>query len=176
MCRRCTPVGWLFKFLQTPQNWHELRQQTMAAIGVLESGEGEPCIQLLRRMARQIDTAQIRAELVDIKNEDTKAHSAGKKGPRGSRQKVAKARVVGGEFLMKKEMRFQEKEKQVEENAKARAGKVKTKAQNDSVVEKGKGKAVAFSGSAEQKGKEVLYDLPLCTFAHSNNIYRSLLW
>ena len=83
----------------------------MAAIGVLESGEGEPCIQLLRRVARQTDAAQIRAELVDIENEDTKAHSAGKKGPRGSRQTVAKARVVGGEFLIKKEMRFQEKEK-----------------------------------------------------------------
>ena len=65
----------------------------------------------------------------------------------------------------------------MEENAEARAGKVKTKAQNDSVVEKGKGKAVVSSGSAKQKGKEVLYDPPLrCIFAYSNNIYRSLLW
>ena len=63
----------------------------------------------------------------------------------------------------------------MEENAEARAGKVKTKAQNDSVVGKGKGKAVVSSGSAKQKGKEVLYDPPLCIFAYSNDIYRNLL-
>ena len=66
----------------------------MAAIGALESGEKGPSIQLLRRMARQTDAARTRAELVDIENEDTKARYSSKKGPRGSRQKVAKARVV----------------------------------------------------------------------------------
>ena len=74
---------WPFKFLQNPQNRHELRQQTVAAIGALESGEKEPSIQLLRRMARQTD-ARTRAELADIEN-DIKARYAGKKGPRGSR-------------------------------------------------------------------------------------------
>ena len=64
----------------------------------------------------------------------------------------------------------------MEENAKARAGKVKTKAQNDSVMEKGKGKAVVSSGSAKQKGKEILYVLPLLSIFVYSNIYRSLLW
>ena len=63
---------------------------------------------------------------------------------------MTKARVLDGEFSVKKEMEFQEKEKQVEENAKARAAKVRTEAQNDSVVEKGKGKAVVSSRSAKQ--------------------------
>ena len=48
-----------------------------------------------------------------------------------------------------KEMEFQKKEQKVEENAEARAAKVRTKAQNDSVVEKGKGKVVVSSGSAK---------------------------
>ena len=61
-------------------------------------------------MARQTDAARTRAELADIENEDTKAHSAGKEGLRGSRQKVTKARVVDGEFSIR-EMGFQEKEK-----------------------------------------------------------------
>ena len=121
----------------------------MAAIGALEGGEKEPSIQLLQRMARQADVAWTRAKLADIEDEDIKARNAGKKGPRGSSQKVTKARVVGGEFLIKKEMEYQEKEQKVEENAEARAAKVRTKAQNDSVVEKGNGKVVVSSGSAK---------------------------
>ena len=99
-----------FKFLKTPQNRRELHQQTIAAIGALESGEKESSIQLLRRMARQTDAAWTRAELADIENEDIKARYASKKGPRGSRQKVTKAQVVYGGFVMKKEMEFQEEE------------------------------------------------------------------
>ena len=59
----------------------------------------------------------------------------------------------------------------MEENAKAGAGGVKTKAQNDSVVEKSKGKAAVSSGSAKQKGKEVLYDLPSAAFLRILTIY-----
>ena len=48
MCCSCTPgftLGWPFKFFQTPQSRRELRQQSMAAVGALESGEKEPSIQ-----------------------------------------------------------------------------------------------------------------------------------
>ena len=68
----------------------------------------------------------------------------------------------------------------MEENAKAKAAKARTKAPNDSVVRKGKGKAAVVAGessnSAEQKGKVVVNDLLLCIFAYFNSIYRSLLW
>ena len=78
----------------------------MAAISTLKSGEKESSIQLLRKMAHQIDAAWTRAELADIENEDVKVCYAGKKGPRGSRQKVAKAQVVDGGFAMKGEIEF----------------------------------------------------------------------
>ena len=69
----------------------------------------------------------------------------------------------------------------MEEKAKAKAEKAQTKAQNDSVVGKGKGKAAVLadesSKSAKQKGKEVIYDLLLLRiFAYFNSIYSSLLW
>ena len=166
-----------FKFLKTPQNRQELRQQTIAAIDALESGEKESSIQLLRRMAPQTDAAWTRAELADIENEDIKARYTSKMGPRGGRQKMTKAQVVDGESVTKKETEFQEKEQKVEGKAKARAARARSKAQNDSVTGKGKGKAGESSKSAKQTGKEVIYDpLLLHIFAYFNDIYRGLLW
>ena len=161
-----------FKLLKTPRNRGELRQQTMAAIGALESGDKESCIQLLRRMAHQTDAAWTRA---DIENEDIKVRYAGKKGPRGGRQKMTQAQVADGGFLMKKEPEFQEKKQKAEENVKAKAAKARTKGKTDSVVGKGKGKAAVVAGesskSAKQKGKEVLYALLLLRiFAYFNSI------
>ena len=75
-----------------------------------ESGDKESSIQLLRRMAHQTDPAWSRAELADIESEDIKVRYADKKGPRGSLQKLTKAQIVDGEFLMKKETGFQKKE------------------------------------------------------------------
>ena len=125
----------------------------MAAIGVLESGEKEPSILLLGRMARQI-AAWTRTELADIGNEDIKARYAGKKRPKGSRQKVIKARAMDQEPLTKKEMEYQEKEQKMEGNAKARAENVRTKTQNDSVVGKGKGKAVMSCRTERERGTQ----------------------
>ena len=143
----------------------------MAAISALESGEKESSIQLLRRMAHQTDAAWTRAELADIEDEDIKTRYAGKKGPRGSRQKVTKAQVVDGEFVMKKEIAFQEKEQEAEKNAEAKAAKAKAKAQNDAVgVGKRKGKAAAVAGvsskNTKRKGKKVLVSSPphFCIF------------
>ena len=79
-------------------------------LDAFESGDKESSIQLLRRMAQQTDLAWSWAELADIDNEDIKVRYADKKRPRGSRQKLTKAQIVGGGFLMKKEMEFQEKE------------------------------------------------------------------
>ena len=42
-------------------------------------------------------------------------------------QKLTKAQVADGEFVMKKEIVFQEKEREVEENAKAKAVKGQNK-------------------------------------------------
>ena len=86
---------------------------------------------------------------------------------------------MDGEYLIKKEMEFQEKGKKAEENAKDCKGQLK--AHTNSVVGKGKGIASVVAGEsskfAKQKGKEALYDLPLpCIFAYSSNIYRSPLW
>ena len=163
-----------FKFLKTPRNRRELRQQIMVAISALESGDKGSSIQLLQRMAHQTDAAWTRAELADIENEDIKVRYAGKKGPRGSRQKMTQAQVADGGFLMKKELEFQEKEQKAEENAKAKTSKARTKEKTDSVVGKGKGKAAVVGGesskSAKQKGKEVLL---LRIFAYFNSIYRS---
>ena len=150
----------------------------MAAIGALENGDKESSIQLLRRMAHQTDAAWTQAELADIENEDIKVRYSGKKGPRGSRQKMAQAQVADGGFLMKKELEFQEKEQKVEENVKAKAAVARAKGKTDSVVGKGKGKATVVAGesskSAKQKGKEVLYALLLLRiFAYFNSIYRS---
>ena len=61
-------------------------------------------------MAYQTDAAWTWAELANIENEDIKTRYAGKKGPRGGPHKVTKAQVVDGEFVMKKEIVFQEKE------------------------------------------------------------------
>ena len=60
-------------------------------------------------MAHQTDAAWTGAELADIKHEDIKVRYADKRGPRESRQKLTKAQIVDGEFLMKKETEFQEK-------------------------------------------------------------------
>lgn len=46
----------------------------------------------------------------------------------------------------------------MEDSAKTKAAKVRTKAQNELVVGRGKGKAVVSSKSAKQKRKEVFYD------------------
>ena len=60
----------------------------------------------------------------------------------------------------------------MEENTKAKAAKARTKAQNDSVVVKGKGKAAVVGGesskSAKQKGKEVTYSTISSYFAFSH--------
>ena len=87
---------------------------------------------------------------------------------------MTKAQIVDGRFLMRKETEFQEKEKEkeVRENAKAKAAKARKKAQNDSVVERGKAKAAVVAGESSKfairKGKEVIYDLLLCIFAYPN--------
>ena len=116
--------------------------------------------------------------MADIENEDIKARYAGKKVPRGSRQKMTQAQVADGGFLMKMELEFQEKEQKAEENAKAKAAKARTKGKTDSVVGKGKGKATVVAGEsskpAKQIGKEALYALLLLRiFAYFNSIYRS---
>ena len=74
---------------------------------------------------------------------------------------MTKAQVVDGEFVMKKEIAFQEKVQEAEKNAEAIVAKAKSKARNDAVaVGKGKGKAAAVAGvsskTAKQTGKEVL--------------------
>ena len=51
--------------------------------------------------------------MADNENEDIKIRYAGKKGPTGSRKKATKMQVVDGEFVMKKEIPFQEKEQEV---------------------------------------------------------------
>ena len=89
-------------FPKTPQSQRGLRQQTIAAASVLSSGEGEIFIQLLRRLACQTDGAWIWLELADTVSEDIKAYFASEKGPRGSRQKFTKARVVNGGVLIEK--------------------------------------------------------------------------
>ena len=48
---------------------------------------------------------------------------------------------------------------------KAKAATARTKAQNESVIGKGRGKAVLSSNSAGQQGREVLYDLLRHIFA-----------
>ena len=74
---------------------------------------------------------------------------------------MTKAQVVDGEFVMKKEIAFQEKVQEAEKNAEAIVAKAKSKAQIDAVaVGKRKGKAAAVAGvsskNTKQKGKEVL--------------------
>ena len=55
---------------------------------------------------------------------------------------MTKAQLVDGEFVMKKEIAFQEKVQKAEKNAEAIVVKAKSKARNDVVaVGKGKGKA-----------------------------------
>ena len=61
-------------------------------------------------MAHSTDPAWSRAELADIENEDIKVRNVDQQGPKGSRQKLTKAQIVDGEFLMKKKAEFQVKE------------------------------------------------------------------
>ena len=88
---------------------------------------------------------------------------------------MTKAQVVDGEFVMKEEVAFQEKEQEAEKNAEAKAAKAKEKARNDAVVVgKRKGKAAAVAGvsskNTKQKGKEVPAT-PLPAFLHILTIY-----
>ena len=113
--------------------------------------------------------------MADIENEDIKTRYAGKKGPRGSREKVTKAQVVDGEFVMKKEIVFQEKEQEAEKNAEAKAAKAKAKARNDVLaVGKRKGKAAVVasmsSKNTKQKAKEVVLTFSPA-FLHILTIY-----
>ena len=82
---------------------------------------------------------------------------------------------MDGEFVMKKEIAFQEKVQEEEKNAEAIVAKAKSKARNDAVaVGKGKGKAAAVAGvsskNTKQKGKEVPAT-PLPAFLHILTIY-----
>ena len=61
--------------------------------------------------------------MADIENEDIKVRYAGKKGPKGSCQKMTTAQVADGGFLMKKETALKEKEQEMEEKVKAKAAK-----------------------------------------------------
>ena len=93
---------------------------------------------------------------------------------------MTKAQVVDGEFVMKKEIAFQEKVQEAEKNAEAIVAKAKSKAQIDAVaVGKGKGQAAAVAGvsskTTKQKGKEVLMIFSPA-FLHILTIYRHLLW
>ena len=47
---------------------------------------------------------------------------------------MTKAQVVDGEFVMKKEIAFQEKEQEAEKNAEAKAAKAKAKTKKDAVA------------------------------------------
>ena len=58
-----------------------------------------------------------------IESEYITVRYAGKRGPRGSHQKVTKVQVVDAEFLMKGEIEFQGDEREVEKNAEAKAAK-----------------------------------------------------
>ena len=74
---------------------------------------------------------------------------------------MAKAQAEDGEFVIKNEIPFQEKEQEAGKNAEAIAAKGKTKARNDAVVVgKGKGNAAAVVGvsskTTKQKGKRYL--------------------
>ena len=110
---------------------------------------------------------------MDIENQD-KALYACKKGPRGSRQTISQAQAVDGEYLIKKEMEFQEKGQKAEE-MRSEDCKGQSKAHTESVVGKGEGKAAVVAGesskSAKQKGKEALYDLLHPAFSHTSAIY-----
>ena len=137
----------------------------------------------------QINLASVgRSGSLDLSNEEERLRGRGNRplfifsgGTPSHTPPLSYRRRVDGEFLMKKETEFQEKEQEVGDNATAKAAKARKKARNDSVVEKGKGKGKAAvvaggsSKSAKQKGKEVVYDLLLCIFAYFNSIYSSLL-
>ena len=93
---------------------------------------------------------------------------------------MTKVQAVDGEFVMKKEIPFQEKEQEVGENVESTAAKGKTKARNDAVVVgKGKRNAAAVVGvsskTTKQKGREVLMIFSPA-FLHILTIYRHLLW
>ena len=113
--------------------------------------------------------------MADIENEDIKARYAGKKGPRGSRQKVTKAQVVDGEYVKKKEIAFQEKEQEAEKNAEAKVAKAKEKARNDAVaVGKRKGKVAAVAGVSSKNTKQKVKKVVLIfspAFLHILTIY-----
>ena len=62
---------------------------------------------------------------------------------------------MDGEFVMKKEIVFQEKEQEAEKNAEAKAAKAKAKARNDVLaVGKRKGKATAVTGALPKNTKQ----------------------
>ena len=93
---------------------------------------------------------------------------------------MTKAQEVDGEFVMKKEIAFQEKEQEAEKNAEAKVAKAKAKVRNDAVaVGKRNGKAAAVAGvsskNTKQKGKEVLMIFSPA-FLHILTIYRCPLW
>ena len=122
-----------YKFLNTPQNRRDLRQQTLNAIAFVRSNSAastDTSIALLCCLAHQSEAAITRADIESIEKQDIRRRYAGKQAPRASRRKLTAAVVVGGKEIMKLESEHDEKERlQVEKAArnamKGKKGKAK---------------------------------------------------
>ena len=88
-----------FKFLKTPHNRRDLRQQTLDAIACVRSNSTsstDTSIALLRRLAHQSEAAMTRADIESIEKQDIRRRYAGKKAPRANRKKLTAKSATRG--------------------------------------------------------------------------------
>ena len=93
-----------FKFLKTPRNRRNLRQQTVDAIAFIRSNSTsstDTSILLLRRLACQSEAAMTRADIESIEKQDIRRRYAGKQAPRVNRKRLTATMVIDGKELMK---------------------------------------------------------------------------
>ena len=95
-----------YKFLNTPHNHPDLRQQALNSITFIHlnpAASTDAAIALLRRLAHQSETAMTRADIEFTEKQDIRRRYVDKQDPRASRKRHTAAVVMSGKELMKLE-------------------------------------------------------------------------
>jgi hypothetical protein len=87
--------------LRTPKNRHQLRQQTLAAVQKVATGNSstEDTIALVFRLSHLAETALTAAEIEKITTHDLRTRYAGKKAAQTDKRVLSKARAITGKTI-----------------------------------------------------------------------------
>ncbi|KAF8542147.1 hypothetical protein BDD12DRAFT_979202 [Trichophaea hybrida] len=137
---------------RTPRNRREVRHHTNAAIKMVQSGDTNSAISVLRQLAHVAETALSTAEIKTIETEDIRKRYSGKSAARTDRRVLTKARVITSQEVVKLREQREEKERRAAEK-KAGSKKKKVRGKITAVAPK-KQVTIVIPSDCEDSGHE----------------------